>query len=185
MSESLVAVRVESNIERLDSHLFHEMLVRLIRDIAETGEAILKSEVPEGETGALKRHVAHHGPHDEGERVVAEIGISAVMDALVAHFQTALKDMAVPGEQSASNYPLFVDRGTGIFGPAGSPIFARRAHFMQFPGQGGDMIFRHETKGQRGQHFMLKTYSSLVAIIPALIEEQKARLASDLRARSI
>lgn len=167
---------VVSNIDRLDAEAFHHALVDLVDNLAGYGATVLKRNVPKGETRRLEAAAGHTRTIDRGFEITAEVGIPAIEEALRQFRQVGTKDLPVPGEQDPSHYPIFVDRGTGEFGPTGSPIFARRANFMAFPGADGHTIFRHSVRGQRGQHFMLKTYTEMVSVLPAFAKAWAAQV---------
>lgn len=180
-----IRVEVRTNVDSLDAAVIHHSFVRLVDEFAEAGGEILKATVPKGETLQLEHHSGHSPAHETADGIEAAVGVTAILDAIVERFQTGLKDFAVPGEQSAANSPIFVDRGTGIFGPSGAPIFARRSHFMKFEGEQGHDIFRQQTQGQPGQHFMLKTYAEMRGILPAMVEAFKTRLEAELRPKPL
>jgi hypothetical protein len=176
-----VSSEVRSNIDRLDAEVFHRCLVELIEDLAKDGGRFLKAIVPVGETAALQRHAGHTAAHDDGVVITAAVGVKAIEGAARRFFQVGTKDTPVPGEQHPGDYPIFVDRGTGEFGPTGQSIFARRANFMAFPGAEGHTIFRHKVAGQRGQHFMLKTYVEMLTLLPALSKVYAAKVSAETR----
>lgn len=51
------------------------------------------------------------------------------------------------------NYGLWVNDGTGVFGPTGSPIVPVNARVLHWVGEDGD-VFRPSVQGQPGKHFM-------------------------------
>lgn len=54
-----------------------------------------------------------------------------------------------------TGYGLFVEAGTGIFGPTGRPIRPKKAPFLVFKPKGLNHVIRvRSVKGQPGQHYM-------------------------------
>lgn len=154
-----IQITVEGNIDRLSAGAVHRLFGDLASRLLKRGEELLRVNVPR-DTGAMAEHVGHSGPHEAGGVIKGAVGIPPI-GGENRRFQVGTKDLFTPGEQSSSNYPLFVDRGTGIFGPAHAPIHSRRAHVMRFDVAEGT-LFRAEVKGQPPQHFMLDTYEQMI-----------------------
>lgn len=152
-----IDVQVESNVDNLSAHAVHRMYDDLLTGTVEDAEEFLRFAVPKGETDRLSEAVSHHKAHETDEGLSAAVGIPKIESP--GGVSPGVKDLFSPGEQDSDDYPLFVDRGTGIFGPAGVPITARRVHVMHFEDEQGLDIFRGEVKGQEGAHFMLATYA--------------------------
>lgn len=150
-------IRVTSNVDRLSEHAIHRLYADLLTSTVEDTEEFLRFIVPK-DTDRMAEHVGHHPAHETGAGLAAAVGIPRIEGA-GGGVSPAVKDLFAPGEQDSEDYPLFVDRGTGIFGPAGVPIHARKVHVMHFEDQGGHDIFREEVKGQPGAHFMLASYA--------------------------
>src|SRR5690606_39028417 len=53
------------------------------------------------------------------------------------------------------DYSVYVQRGTGLYGPAGRPIRPRRSPFLVFD-VGGRTVFAREVRGTPPQPFMLE-----------------------------
>jgi hypothetical protein len=168
-------VRVESNVDRLSARRVHEGIVELAESIGADSADFMRVIVPK-DTGRLAEHVGHSFFEDLMGRMEVRVGVRPIEDAAVKRYQTATKDLPVPGEQRAEYYPLYVDRGTGIFGETGTPIFARRAHNMRFDDAEGVTIFRHEVAGQRPAHFMLETYAAARVFVRVAEERFFTRL---------
>lgn len=174
-------VEVRSNVDTLSAERLHQALVDMVKGIVVDSTRFLRAEVPK-DTGALEEHVGHSEIEDVVDLIEARIGVRSIGEAGA---NAALK--LIPGAQDSSHYPIFVDRGTGIFGPTASPIFARVGHKMVFEGREGT-VFAHSVKGQPGQHFMAATlaYANAVARtdkhIKLALEEMAARAAAELPA---
>jgi hypothetical protein len=56
---------------------------------------------------------------------------------------------------SAGGASLWLDKGTGIYGPKGSPIVPTHAKFLRFK-IGAQTFFRRSVKGQKATHFVDK-----------------------------
>jgi len=66
--------------------------------------------------------------------------------------------------RAGANYALYVERGTGIYGPSHQPIRPKRARFLRFKvggsrltgrGKGSTVIFAKSVKGRKATPFML------------------------------
>lgn len=75
-----------------------------------------------------------------------------------------------------ADYPVFVEVGTGIFGPIGQPISTIPGHKMRWIGThyGGEFghggfMFAETVQGQPGQHYTENAHSDTVAATPAKI----------------
>lgn len=65
----------------------------------------------------------------------------------------AVRGVAVIGEVgSPLEYAIYVELGTGIYGPSGGMIRPRRARFLVWESKGGQVIFARQVRGQPGQH---------------------------------
>lgn len=166
-----IDVHVESNVEKLSETAVRRFLADALTGTVEDAEEFLSFIVPK-----LSGELAGHVEHTEAaqENLAAAVGIPPI------HKDTgvtpAVKDMFAPGEQDSDDYPLFRDRGTGIFGPAHEPIHARKVSVMKFDGPMGHPIFRAETKGMEGAHFMLATYAFARVAFQAHIQEFEERV---------
>lgn len=65
---------------------------------------------------------------------------------------------------AGANYALFVERGTGIYGPSGQPIRPKRGKFLRWEsggsrrtgrGKGSTVHFARNVKGRKATPFML------------------------------
>lgn len=173
-----IETSVESNVENLSALTVHRLYRNLVSRMLSRGADLLRLNTPKN-TGEMAAHVGHHGPVDEGLVITGSVGIPPI-SVVNRRYQVGTKDLFTPGEQSSANYPLFRDRGTGIFGPAHAPIHSRRAHVMRFEGTEGP-LFRAEVKGQPPGHFMLETYEqmrrTLLPIETQIFESHVRRLA--------
>lgn len=157
MTDDLVEIqiRVESNIDRLSAQAIDRFFADALTSTVEEAAEFLRFIVPK-DTGEMAGHVGHDAAHGDGD-FIAAVGIPPIEQ--IKGMTPAVKDMHVPGEQDSNEYPLFRDRGTGEYGPSASPIFARRVSAMKWEGADGLPVFREETKGSPGSHFMLATYA--------------------------
>lgn len=146
-----VEVKVESNIDRLSETAIRRFMGDALEGTVKEAEEFLRFIVPR-DTGEMEAHVGH-----TAEDLRAAVGIPRI--DRISGVSPAVKDMYSPGEQDSGDYPLFRDRGTGIFGPAHEPIHARRVSVMKWEGAEGHPIFRSEVQGSEGSHFMLATYA--------------------------
>lgn len=174
MAEVELDIQVESNIDRLSETAIRRFLGDALSDTVKDSEEFLRAIVPR-DTGELAAHVGYKAAEEgDGGLLRAAVGIPPIDRA--RGLTPALKDLIAPGEQDPSDYPLFRDRGTGIFGPAHAPIHARRAEVMKFDGAEGHPIFRSEVKGSEGDHFMLATYAFSKIALTAHIHEMGERV---------
>jgi len=84
------------------------------------------------------------------------------------HRTGALKNSIQPGEPTgslsngdlqvnvaaAATYAPYVEHGTGIYGPHGTPIVPVTAQALQIPLGGGEYMYRRSVKGMKAQPFM-------------------------------
>jgi len=168
MSDDIEVIGIKTNISNLSERAVHRTLVDLVDHVASEGGDALKAIVPH-DIGELAKHAGHKGPHDLGLEITASVGVL---------------DIARPGSDPVSmKYPIFVDKGTGIYGESHTPIFAKRSHFMKLPPKEGYSTFQHEVKGQRPQYFMAKTFAFMLTSLDIngkrFKEELKVKLAAD------
>lgn len=177
----LEIVAIHSNVSALSADRLHQALVEMVRGIVVESARFLRAEVPK-DTGRLAEAVDHSEVEDVAKTIEARLGIKPIGEA---GLNAALR--TVPGAQDSSHYPVFVDRGTGVFGPTASPIFARVGHKMVFEGERGT-VFAHSVEGQHGQHFMAATLAYAHALVRAdqhirlALEEMAAKAAAELPA---
>ncbi len=69
---------------------------------------------------------------------------------------------------NSRNYALFVEKGTGIFGPKRHRIFPRSAKVLHANIKGKDVFFRH-SRGQAGKHMAEKGVLAYQKQIPKLL----------------
>lgn len=158
----LVEVHVESNIDRLTTQAINSAFRRLVKRVMEHGKEELKFLVPRGSTRRLERGVDTHGPIAVPGGFIGEVGIPEI-DSARDGYGRAL----APGAQDPAHYPLFQDRGTGIFGPTHSPIYPRKGSVMVWRDESGDKVFARRTDGLAGRHFMAQTYALMNADLEA------------------
>lgn len=56
---------------------------------------------------------------------------------------------------AAAEYAVYVEYGTGIHGPKGTPIVPVNAQALQIPVGGGEFIYRRSVKGMKAQPFLV------------------------------
>lgn len=57
-------------------------------------------------------------------------------------------------DEQTSGYALFVEIGTGIYGPTGRPIKPKRAKLLVWRDKSGKLIFARKVRGRRATPFM-------------------------------
>lgn len=70
----------------------------------------------------------------------------------------------------SSEYPVFVDQGTGIYGARRTPIIAPPGNLMGPIRYQGRTIYIKSFRGQIAQHFSDKAFEDTVSWVPAQIE---------------
>lgn len=161
-----IEIDVRSNIDKLSEKAVHDTLVNYLSDELIAGETILKFLVPKKD-GDLEAHAGHRGPDDDGIEATGVVGIPEIHKA---------------GESDpfSAKYPIFTDKGTGIFGEHGT-IFPKEKRFMYIPPDRGIPGFLRTSKGQEGHHFMVATFASMVAMLQINGEKFKADLTAKLK----
>ncbi len=149
-------VAVESNIDRINERSVHSLFKRMVERLVDQGERSMRELAPK-DSGLMAARIGHHGPDDAGvgDLIWADVGVPRIPEA---DARQSARAPFFPGEQDSGDYPLFVARGTGIFGPASAPIYPRRARAMVFDGADGNPVFARRVKGQQASHFMLDTF---------------------------
>lgn len=162
-----IDVTVRSNTDSLSERAVHDSLVDMLRDELILGEAFLAGIVPKRD-GDMAAHVSHR-LDDSGAIIEGAVGIPEI-------------HKASESDPFSAKYPLFVDKGTGIFGDHGT-IFPSEKQFMYIPPERGIPGFLRSSKGQSGRGFMFATYSFMLAMLEMNGEifraELSARLNSD------
>jgi len=64
----------------------------------------------------------------------------------------------------AEKYGIFIEQGTGIFGPLGTPIVPKRARVLAWKGSGG-MVFARSVKGIKAKPFFVPGYEASISYI--------------------
>ena len=163
----IVIERITSNTDRLSARAVHDSFVEFIRNEALMGEVALKSFVPKRSLD-MAAHAGHKGPEDSGMIIEASVGIPEIHKT---------------NESSpfSAKYPLFVDKGTGIFAEHGT-IFAKEKEFMYIPPERGYPGFLRSSKGQPPKEFMAATFSTMVALLRINSDVWKKELTARLEA---
>lgn len=164
-------VAIRSNTDAISGRAVHDSLVNMLRDELLMGEAFLAGIVPK-RSGDMAEHVGHRGPDDAGEIIDGSVGIPEIHKS----------DESDP---FSAKYPLFVDKGTGIFGEHGT-IFPKEKHFMYLPPERGGGTeyprFLSSSEGQAPRGFMLETFAFMSAWLKVNGEIWKSELAAKLNA---
>lgn len=70
-----------------------------------------------------------------------------------------------------ADYPVYVEVGTGIYGPVGEPITSIPGYLMgPITGSDGRPFFTSVVQGQRPQHYTERAFEDTVAWMPGHIE---------------
>lgn len=163
MSERL-SIAVRSNVEALSATVVHEALIRMIDHSLEGSEAFLRADrAGHSRTGATEAAIHRDHVKDAVEVAEGKLGVGPVIP---------VHDRPTHGRYRHSQAPIFTDEGTR------SPIFAATPGGLMTNRSEG-IFRRREVRGQRGQHFMAKTYGELQALLHA---DPSLRIAMDAMA---
>lgn len=166
----LELVAIESNTDRLSGRVVHDALVNLVKNELRVGEDAMKALVPKFE-GDMAAHVSHKGPFDSGLEVEGSVGIPEI-------------HKAGESDPESAKYPIFVSKGTGIFGDHGT-IFPKAKQFMYIPPDRGYPGFLRSSKGQKGNDFLAATYAVMVAMLQINGEIWKAEITNKMKADTL
>lgn len=72
--------------------------------------------------------------------------------------------------QNNKEYAMYVETGTGLYGPRKAPIFPKSAPFLQFEID-GEIIRCLSTKGMKGVHMAEKGVNDLEKELPNLLQQ--------------
>jgi hypothetical protein len=162
-----LVVSVESNTDALSAMAVHKLLERLVEHIIDQGEDFLRVNVAEsisgdyGTTGDLEAHVGSHPVVSVGDAVQGSVGIPPIESG---------RRSATTGESDQADYPIFKDKGTGIFGDTPHQITPATRQVMRFEGMFGEEVFRHSVSGQKGAEFTRHTYEEMFVALPHDVE---------------
>lgn len=123
---------------RMRIKMMRESLDRLTRDAAKDVAEHLALEIKQG-APKLTGNLASAVDVEAGARNI--IGVANSFK-----FEVSINERQAP-------YALYVEKGTGIFGPTRSPIKSLPGNVLVFE-LNGKTIFAHSVKGQRGRHFV-------------------------------
>lgn len=159
-------VGVRSNVDRLSVTAVHRLFADLVYRSVHAGEDFMRMVVPKGESLRMERAISVDGPHDADPAIDTAVGIPPITEAPNRMSKIPSPDFfsPVPGGQTSADYPLFVDRGTGLFGSAHAPIHAHTGGALKFEDSAGNTIFRRSVAGQPASHFMLATYEEITRV---------------------
>lgn len=170
MPQQYRVVEVRSNVDRLSTHAVHRLFADMVGRVTRAGEEFLRLAAPKGKTERLSQAVSSSGPKDDGLTIRAAVGIPPIDEAPSRMSSRPSPDFFSPvaGGYATRDYPLFRDRGTGIFGPAHAPIHSHTGGPLRFEGAEGGIFFRRSVEGQPAGHFMLATFEEMRrAALPA------------------
>ena len=169
----LYAADIRSNTDKLSAKVIHDGLVKFTKDELIIGETMMKAFVAAGgkgrSVGDLEAHVGHKGPIDAELLIEGSVGIPEI--------HKADESSVLSGK-----YPIFVDKGTGIYGDRGDEIFAKENKFMKIPPERGEPGYLRKSKGQEGKHYLLATFLTMAATMQTTGESFKADLTAKLSA---
>lgn len=154
-------VDVRSNVDRLSVDSVHSLFVEMLRRSIRAGEEVLRALVPKGKTERLMRNVSFTGPREEAGLISGAVGIPPIAEAEDRMAAIPSPDFFSPSGYTSRDYPLFRDRGTGIFGPAHAPISSHTGGVMAFDGADGSRVFARQVAGSPASHFMLATFEEM------------------------
>ena len=158
---------IRSNTDRISAHAVHDAFVNLVRNELLQGEVALKALVPKRSMD-MAAHAGHKGPVDSGPIIEGSVGIPEIHKS----------DESDP---FSGKYPIFVDKGTGIFGEHGT-IYPKDKKFMYIPSERGYPGFLKSSKGQPPREFMMATFSVMVALLKVNTDIWKAEMIAKLQA---
>lgn len=106
------------------------------------------------------------------------VDVDLAHETAPGHFESSagVEPYVVPWEfhrglgSDPADYPVYVDRGTGIYGDRHSIIYPIPGHVMGPIWYQGRQIYIKSSKGQPAQHFSDKAFADTVGWTPARIE---------------
>ena len=159
-----VAVHIKGAEElKMRIRMMRESIDRLTRDAAKDIAEHLALEI---KGGAPKRtgNLAAAVDMEAGARNVIGVANSFKFEVSV--------------DTNRAPYALYVEKGTGIFGPTRSPIRSMTGNVLVFE-LNGKTVFAHSVKGQRGRHFVrdavLRTKELYVPVRVEILREELRR----------
>jgi hypothetical protein len=161
-----IAIRIESTTDALTALAVHHLVGSLVDRVLDQGEDLLRVNVAESIKGLygtevlLESHVAQHPVFSDSEGFMGSIGIPSIPEN---------RRRTTTGSSDPADYVLFKDRGTGMFGSEGHPIYGVN-HVMKFPGMDDEDVYRRSVKGQEGAEFTRRTYEEMFEALPADVE---------------
>lgn len=104
----------------------------------------------------IRRFTASVGSRVEVEcQAFAPVDTGRLQNRITSGTVRVSRRSAAVRVEARAGYSLFVEEGTGIFGPTGAPITPKRARVLRFKPKGSArFVFARSVKGQPGQHFM-------------------------------
>lgn len=140
--------------------MVERMLIDVTGDIAEHAADEIRTTAP----GRIKELVSHDDPHVPTPGVVvAEAGVEPEITE-----ETLGRGM----RSDPADFPVYVEKGTGIYGEYARPIVMLPGIVMVFEYH-GHKIFTPYIAGQRGQHYTEHAYEATLGWIPSRLERAK------------
>lgn len=147
MSEDIYVESVRSNIDVLSAERINQALFRMVEETLEESAAFLRFTMPV-RSGAMAEHAKKEKVSVVAGHIRGALGIPPI------HEQDGRPTF---GEYKHSSYPLFAEGGTT------TPITPAVRSAMWNKPEG--IFGRKGVRGQRGQHFMAKTYAEAQAFL--------------------
>lgn len=71
---------------------------------------------------------------------------------------------------NSAKYAVYLNEGTGVYGPRGKPITPVKAKVLHWE-KGGTHYFAKSVSGVKGQHFVEKSLDSVEEKLPAILQQ--------------
>jgi hypothetical protein len=75
-------------------------------------------------------------------------------------------------DTTVAKYGPWVEQGTGIYGPFGTPIVPVRAKALAWKGSDGKMIFARSVKGMQGKFYMKRAFEKAPDIVNPIMQAE-------------
>lgn len=143
---------------RTEDHRVDDWLYELVDGLVVYADARMRELAP----GSISELVDIEPAHETATGAFE--GIAGVLPAI--------EDGTYPGGLGSdpADSPVFVEVGTGIFGPVGHPISTIPGHLMVFRGLDGRTVFTEVVQGQRPQRYAGRSFDDLVERTPVVIK---------------
>jgi hypothetical protein len=112
-------------------------------------------------TGAVARDALARGRRvQRAAQRIAPVRTGRLRESINVRMRPGIRGVVVEVGTSL-NYALYQHDGTGVYGPRGRPIRARRGKVMVFD-VGGQRVFAREVRGVPGTKFLARALSAAV-----------------------